>query len=150
MEIILKKDVENLGYKDDVLSVKPGYARNYLIPQGIAVAATSSEKKMLEETLKQRAFKEKKEVEEAQKMSNSLSQSEVKIVAKTAQGGHKLFGSVTNANLAEELAKLGFKIDKKYIRIQGGNIKAVGPYEANIRLHREVNTTLNFEVIGSN
>lgn len=146
MEVILKKDVENLGFKDDLLTVKPGYARNYLIPQGFAVAATSSEKRMLEETLKQRAFKEKKVVEDANKMAEGLRAAEVKITAKTG-GGNKLFGSVTNANLAEELAKMGHSIDKKFIKIQGGTVKSTGNYEAHIRLHREVNVILNFDVV---
>ena len=148
MEIILKKDVENLGFKDDLLTVKPGYGRNFLIPSGAAVAATPSEKRMLEETLKQRAFKEKKVIEDAEKVAENLRGAELKISVKTAAGSNKLFGSVTNADLSEELGKMGYQVDKKFIKITGGSVKATGRYEANIRLHREVNVTFAFEVVG--
>ncbi len=147
MEIILREDVEHLGYKDDVVTVKNGYARNFLIPQGKAVIATSGAKKMLAENLKQRAHKEAKEIEEARKTSEQLQGINLKLNAKVGKG-NKLFGSLNNANLAEELAKLGHHIDRKYIQIQGGTVKATGPYLAHIRLHREVNVELNFEVIG--
>ena len=112
MELILKKDVENLGFADDLVTVKNGYGRNYLIPQGVAVLATPSSKKMLAETLKQRAFKEKKVVDAAQALSDKLTGLEVKITAKTGEAD-KLFGSVTNADLMEVLEKEGIAIDKK-------------------------------------
>ena len=147
MEIILKQDVEHLGYKDDVVSVKNGYARNYLIPQGLATLASPGAVKMLEENLKQRAHKEAKQIEEAKKTAEQLNGLDLKIQAKVGKG-NKLFGSINNANLAEELAKAGHSIDRKYIQIQGGTIKATGPYMAHIRLHREVNVEFNFEVIG--
>lgn len=147
MEIILREDVEHLGYKDDVVTVKNGYARNFLIPQGKAVIATTGAKKMLAENLKQRAHKEAKEIEEARKTAEQLQGINLKLNAKVGKG-NKLFGSLNNANLAEELAKLGHHIDRKYIQIQGGTVKATGPYLAQIRLHREVNVELNFEVIG--
>jgi ribosomal protein L9 len=118
-----------------------------LIPQGKAVIATSGAKKMLAENLKQRAHKEAKEIEEARKTSEQLQGINLKLNAKVGKG-NKLFGSLNNANLAEELAKLGHHIDRKYIQIQGGTVKATGPYLAHIRLHREVNVELNFEVIG--
>lgn len=149
MELILKQDVQNLGFKDDIVSVKNGYGRNYLIPQGFAVLATPSAKKVLEENLKQRAFKEKKIIEEAQKLSKDISELDIKISVR-AGAGDKLFGSVSNVDLASELEKAGHSIDKKYIKIQGGSIKRTGKYEAYIRLHRDVQATLPFEVVKEN
>lgn len=146
MELILKKDVENLGFTDDVVTVKNGYGRNFLIPQGHAVLATPSAKKVLAETLKQRAFKEKKVVDEAKKQAEKLNGLEIKITAKTGEGD-KLFGSVTNADLADALEKEGVSIEKKYIIIAGGAVKRTGPYEATIRFHRDVVSNFPFEVI---
>jgi large subunit ribosomal protein L9 len=146
MELILKQDVEHLGYKDDVVNVKNGYGRNFLIPTGVATLATPGAKKMLAENIKQRAHKEAKQVEEAKKTAEQLNSLDLKITTKVGKG-NKLFGSINNANLAEELAKHGHELDRKYIQIQGGTIKATGPYMAHIRLHREVNVELNFEVI---
>lgn len=147
MELILKTDVENLGYKDDVVEVKPGYGRNYLIPYGYAVMATPGAKRMLEENLKQRQHKEAKEIEEAKKTAEALKDVDMKVSAKVGKG-NKLFGSINNANLAEEFSKLGYHIDRKYIQIQGGTIKATGPYSAKVRLHREVVIDFDFEVVG--
>jgi len=148
MEVILKKDVEHLGFTDDLVSVKNGYGRNYLIPRGHAVLATPSAKKMLAETLKQRSFKEKKVVEEAKEQAEKLSEIiDLKISAKTG-GGDKLFGSVTDANLVEALEKEGVSIDKKYVSIAGGAIKRTGHYEATIRFHRDVIETFGFDVVG--
>ncbi|MFL1895152.1 50S ribosomal protein L9 [Aquimarina sp. 2-A2] len=146
MELILKKDVENLGFVDDVVEVKNGYGRNYLIPQGLAVLATPSTKKVLSETLKQRAFKEKKEVEEAEKIAKKLGNLEIKLTAKVG-GGDKLFGSISNADVAEAFAKEGIDIEKKFITIPGGTIKRLGQYEAAVRLHRAVITSVAFEII---
>ncbi|MGB5700020.1 50S ribosomal protein L9 [Muriicola sp.] len=146
MELILKEDVQNLGFKDDLVSVKNGYGRNYLIPQGLAAMATPSAKKVLAENLRQKAHKEKKVVDAANKMAEALKQLEVKITAKVG-AGDKLFGSVTNGDLADALAKEGHEIDKKYILIKGGAIKRAGPYDAQIRLHRDVMVDFNFEVI---
>ncbi len=146
MELILKEDVQNLGFKDDVVTVKNGYGRNFLIPNGKAVMATSSAKKVLAENLKQRAHKEKKIVDAANKTAESLKQLEIKIAAK-AGAGDKLFGSVSNIDLAEALAKEGQEIDKKFIAIQGGAVKRTGPYNAQIRLHREVIVDFPFEVV---
>ncbi|AFL81859.1 LSU ribosomal protein L9P [Aequorivita sublithincola DSM 14238] len=146
MELILKKDVENLGFADDLVSVKNGFGRNFLIPQGHAVLATPSAKKVLAETLKQRAFKEKKVVDAANKEAEKLNGLEVKITAKTGEGD-KLFGSVTNGDLAEALEKEGVSIEKKYIIIAGGAIKRTGPYDATIRFHRDVVSNFTFEVI---
>ncbi|MBT8289861.1 MAG: 50S ribosomal protein L9, partial [Muriicola sp.] len=139
-------DVQNLGFKDDVVNVKNGYGRNYLIPKGLATMATPSAKKVLAENLRQKAHKEKKAVDAANKTAEAIKQLEVKIQAKVG-AGDKLFGSVTNADLADALAKEGHEIDKKYIMIKGGSIKRAGPYEAQIRLHREVMVDFNFEVI---
>ena len=145
MEIILLKDVENLGFTDDIVTVKNGYGRNYLIPQGYAILATPSAKKVLAEKLKQRAFKEKHIVEEARKLAEQLKALQVKIPAKVG-AGDKLFGSVNNQDLAEALAKEGFEIEKKYISVIGGNVKRIGKYDAKIRLHRDVIVDLEFEV----
>lgn len=149
MELILKKDVDNLGFADDIVEVKPGYGRNFLIPQGFAVLATPSAKKMLAETLKQRVYKEKKQVEEAQSHADKLNGLELKISAK-AGGDDKLFGSVTTIDLSEALAKEGVEIDKKYITILGGNIKRLGQYEAKLRFHREVISNFTFDVVKEN
>ena len=146
MELILKKDVENLGFADDVVTVKNGYGRNFLIPNGHAVLATPSAKKVLAETLKQRGYKEKKVIEDAQAEADKLNDLEIKITAKTGEGD-KLFGSVSNANLAEALEKEGLTIDKKYISIAGGLIKRTGKYDAKIRFHREVVSDFSFDVI---
>lgn len=146
MEIILKKDVDNLGFADDVVSVKDGYGRNFLIPQGFAVLATESAKKVLAENLRQRAHKEAQIVADAKKTAEKLAGVEVKMAAKLGQG-NKLFGSITNAHLADELEKAGVILDKKYISIVGGSIKALGHYSANVRLHREVVVAFEFDVI---
>ena len=147
MELILKKDVENLGFTNDLVIVKNGYGRNFLLPQGLAVLATPSTKKILAETLKQRAFKEKKIVDDAQKEANKLNGLEIKIASKTGEG-NKLFGSVSSANLVAALENKGVTIDKKFITIAGGLIKRTGQYEAKIRFHRDVIANFSFEVVG--
>lgn len=146
MELILKQDVEKLGFKDDIVEVKSGYGRNFLIPQGAAILATPSAKKVLSETLKQRAYKEQKEIDEAKKQIEKLGSIEIKLTAK-AGAGDKIFGSVTDADLAEALAKEGVEIEKKYINIAGGNIKRLGQYEATLRFHREAVTNFTFDVV---
>ena len=145
MEIILIKDVDNLGFTDDIVNVKNGFGRNYLIPQGFARLATPSAKKVLAEKIKQRAFKEKHVIDEANKIAEQLKALRLKIAAKVG-AGDKLFGSINNQNIAEKLAKEGFEIDKKYITVIGGNIKRIGKYDASIRLHREVIFPLEFEI----
>ncbi|WP_370391288.1 50S ribosomal protein L9 [uncultured Winogradskyella sp.] len=153
MELILKQDVENLGFKDDIVTVKNGYGRNYLIPQGHAILATPSAKKVLAETLKQREHKEKALIEEANKTAEAIKLLDLKITAKAGTGataGDKLFGSVTNMDLANALRNEGHEIEKKFISIQGGNIKRLGQYEAAVRLHRSVTVDLIFEVIAEN
>ncbi|WP_298904310.1 50S ribosomal protein L9 [uncultured Psychroserpens sp.] len=146
MELILKQDVENLGFKDDIVTVKNGYGRNFLIPQGQAVMATSSARKVLEETLKQRAYKEKSIIDAANKTAEAIKDLEIKISSKVGTGD-KLFGSVNNIDLANELQKTGHEIDKKFISVAGGTVKRLGKYEAVVRLHREVSVNLPFEVV---
>ncbi|APX99940.1 LSU ribosomal protein L9P [Lacinutrix venerupis] len=150
MELILKQDVENLGFKDDVVTVKNGYGRNFLIPTGHAVLATSSAKKVLAENLKQRAFKDKKLIEEANTTIEALKQLDIKIAAKATEGasaGDKLFGSVTKLDLVDAFEKEGHTIDRKFITITGGNIKRLGQYTATVRLHREATADIDFEVV---
>lgn len=148
MELILKADVENLGFKDDLVNVKNGFGRNFLIPQGLAAMATPSAKKVLAENLKQKAHKEKKVVDAANKTAEALKTLEVKISAKTG-AGDKLFGSVTTIDLAAALAKDGHEIDKKFISINGGSVKRTGTANAQIRLHRDVVVEFPFEVIAA-
>lgn len=143
MELILKQDVQNVGFKDDVVSVKAGYGRNFLIPQGLAHLATPSAKKVLAENLKQRAFKEAKVVDDAKKQSEALKALEIKITSKA--GGDKLFGSVTNADISEALEKAGQPVDRKFIT--SGIVKRTGKYTANVRLHRDVIVELPYEII---
>ena len=146
MELILKQDVEGLGFKDDVITVKNGYGRNFLIPEGYAVLATPSAKKVLAENLKQRAFKEKKIVDDANTVAKSIKAMEIKISAKVASGD-KLFGSVNNSDVSIALEKAGQKIEKKFITVTGGNVKRLGKYNAQVRLHRDVTVDLDFEII---
>ena len=146
MELILKKDVENLGFADDIVEVKNGYGRNFLIPQGAAVLATVSAKKVLAENLKQRAYKEQKQVDEAQAQSATLAGLDIKISAK-AGSGNKIFGSISNIDVAEAFSKGGVSVEKKFINIPGGSIKRLGTYEATVRLHRNVIVTKAFEIV---
>ena len=143
MELILKKDVQNLGFKDDVVTVKNGYGRNFLIPQGFAQMATPSAKKVLAENLKQKAHKEAKIVDDAKKLAEILKALEIKISAKA--GGEKLFGSITNIDIAEALEKQGQSIDRKFIT--SGIVKRTGKYTANVRLHRDVIVELAYEIV---
>ena len=146
MELILKQDVENLGFKDDIVTVKNGYGRNYLIPQGYATLATSSAKKVLAENLKQKFHKEAKLVEDANKTANAIKALEIKVASKVG-AGDKLFGSVNNIDLAEAISKSGIEIDKKLIKVIGGSVKRLGKYNATVRLHREVIVEITFEVV---
>lgn len=146
MEVILKNDVENLGFTDDVVTVKNGYARNFLIPQGHAILATSSAKKVLAETLKQRAYKEQKLVDDAKKLAAKMAELEIKLTAKTGEGD-KLFGSISNADVAVALENEGITMEKKFITVPGGLIKRTGQYEASVRFHRDVIATLAFQVV---
>ena len=145
MEIILKEDVANLGYKDDIVTVKDGYGRNFLIPTGKAVVATESAKKVLAENLKQRAHKLAKIKADAEEVAAKLKDVTLTIGAKTSSTG-TIFGSVTNIQIAEELAKKGFSIDRKTIYIKE-SVKEIGNYTATVKLHKEVSVEIPFEVV---
>ena len=146
MEIILKKDVEGVGFKDDIVTVKNGFGRNFLIPNGSAILATPSAKKVLAENIKQQVVKDKKVIDDANKLAKKINSLEIKVKAKVGEGV-KLFGSVNNINVQKELTEMGIDIDKKSIIISGNNIKQLGKYSAKIRLHREVIFDLPFEVV---
>ncbi|MCZ4407461.1 50S ribosomal protein L9 [Cryomorphaceae bacterium 1068] len=147
MEVILKKDVENLGYQDDMVDVKPGYARNFLVPRGLAVLATASQKKMLEETIRQRAHKEEKIQAEANAKAAKLENETIKIGAKVGENG-KIFGSVNTIQLADALKEAGHEVDRKHIVIKNEPIKEIGTYEAEVTLHKDIKQTIKFEVVG--
>jgi large subunit ribosomal protein L9 len=146
MDIILKQDIPSLGHKDDIVTVKDGYARNYLIPRGMAINATPSVKKMHSEILKQRAHKEDQIREEARAMSEKMKGLKLTIGAKTSTKG-KIFGSVNTIQIAESLQQEGFEIDRKDITIKEELIKEVGNYTATIKLHREVSVEIPFEIV---
>ncbi|NLH29708.1 MAG: 50S ribosomal protein L9 [Bacteroidales bacterium] len=145
MEVILKEDVPNLGYKDDIVNVKDGYARNYLIPQGKAYIATESAKKMLAEKQKQRAHKLEQLKAEAQDMADKMRDVSLTIGAKTSSTG-TIFGSVTNIQIADALKEKGFEIDRKIIAIKEP-VKEIGNYMAIVKLHKEITVEIPFEVI---
>jgi large subunit ribosomal protein L9 len=146
MEVILKQDVKNLGYKDDVVKVRPGYGRNFLIPKGIADLATESTKKSLKETVKQRAFKEQKIKAAAEANAAKLKDMLVKVGAKAGESG-KIFGSVTSVQLADAIRKLGVEVDRKNITLGEDAVKTLGTYTADVRLHKDVVTAVKFEVV---
>ena len=145
MQVILKEDVINLGYKDDIVTVKDGYGRNFLIPQGKAVIASESAKKVLAENLRQRAHKLAKIKEDAQALAAKLGGVSLTIGAKTSSTG-TIFGSVNNIQVAEALAKAGFEVERKIIYIKEA-VKEVGSYKAIVKLHKEVSVEIPFEVV---
>ena len=146
MEVILKQDVPNLGYANEKLNVKPGYARNYLIPKGMAILATETNKKILAENLKQKAHKEDKVRNEAEELAKALNGLTVKIGAKAAESG-KIFGSVNALQIAQALKdQFKFDVDRKKIHVDGEHIKELGTYKAKINLHKEVHVEISFEV----
>ena len=147
MELILLHDVEKLGFKVEIVNVKSGYGRNFLIPGGKAVLATEAARKVLEENLRQRAKKENKLIDDSNKIAEKINGLTVTIAAKTVEGGKQLFGSITSNHLAEELEKLGFTVDKKFVKLN--NVKTVGVYDAEVRLHREVKASLSVEVVAA-
>lgn len=144
MEIILKEDIVGLGYKNDIVNVKPGYGRNYLIPTGKAVIASPSARKMLAEELKQRAHKLEKIKNEAQAVADKLAGVSLTIPTKVSATG-SIYGSVNSLQISDELKKLGFEIDRKMIVVK--DVKEVGSYQATIKLHKEVSVELPFEVV---
>ena len=145
MQVILKEDILNLGYKDDIVTVKDGYGRNYLIPQGKAVIASESAKKELAENLKQRAHKLAKIKQDAQDLAAKLEGVSLTITTKASATG-KIYGSVTNIQVAEALAKLGHEIDRKIIVVKDA-VKEIGSYKAVVKLHKEVSVEIPFEVV---
>jgi len=146
MDVLLKNNVDNLGDKDEIVSVKNGYGRNYLIPQGKAVLATDSIKKMNAETLRQRAHKAEKVKAEAEKSVAKLEKAKIKVAAKVGENG-KIFGSVSNVQVAEALVAAGFEVERKNIKLIGDVIKTVGKYKANVQLHKEISVEIEFEVV---
>lgn len=146
MEIILLQDIQNLGYKDDIITVKDGYARNYLIPKHMAINATASAKKIHSENLKQRAHKEEKVKQEAEALAGKLKEVNLVIGAKASTKG-KIFGSVNTIQIAEALNAKGFDIDRKLISIKEELIKEIGKYTAKLRLHKEVQIEVPFEIV---
>lgn len=146
MKIILKQDIEKLGQKNDILTVKTGYARNYLIPKGFAIQATDSAVKVHNENLKQRAHKEEQIRKEAEKLASKLSGVKLVIGAKVSSAG-KIFGSVNTIQLAEALNAKGYEIDRKNILLGEDTIKEAGNYKAVIKLHRDVKVEIDFEVV---
>ncbi len=145
MEIILKEDVANLGYKNDIVTVKSGYGRNFLIPTGKAVIASPAAKKMLAEELKQRAHKLEKIRKDAEALAESLKDVALTISTKVSSTG-TIFGSVTNIQIADELEKLGHKIDRKIIVVKD-SVKEIGNYKAIVKLHKEISVEIPFEVV---
>jgi large subunit ribosomal protein L9 len=146
MEVLLKKDIDRLGSKDELVEVKNGYGRNFLIPKGLAILATDSVKKMHAETLKQRAHKDNQLKEEAGKIYEKMSKKTFQVPAKVGENG-KIFGSITNIQLADSLDKAGFNVERKNITLPTGNLKSVGKFEAEIFLHKEVKGKISFEII---
>ena len=147
MEVILKKNVDKLGYTNEIVNVKPGYGRNFLITQGYAILATASAKKAHEEVMRQKAHKETKMLAEAQELATKLEAVTVTIVTKAGENG-KIFGSVNTVQLSEALKKEGFDIDRKSLKIKDEPIKEVGTFEAEANLHKGVKPVFKFEVVG--
>jgi len=145
MELILKEDVKNLGYKNDVVSVRPGFGRNYLIPQGFAILATESAKKQLTENLKQAAHKAEKLKTAAISLAEAIGEAKVFIKAKAGENG-KIFGAVTTLQVSDALRDKGYEVDRKRISFNE-DVKNLGEFTALLSLHKEVKHTLNFEVI---
>lgn len=147
MEVILKQDVQGLGYTNDLVNVKNGYGRNFLIPQGMAILATESSKKIREEVLKQKSYKEEKIVKEAETLLAALQDITVKIGAKAGTSG-KIFGSVNAMQIADALKnQFKFEIDKKQIVVDGDAIKDIGTYKATVKIHKEISAEINLDVI---
>lgn len=146
MEVILKKNVDKLGYANEVVTVKPGYGRNFLIPQGYAVLATASAKKAHEEVMRQKSHKEAKMLAEAQEMAAKIAEVTLTIATKAGENG-KIFGSVNTVQLADALRKEGYEVDRKSLKIKDEPIKEVGSYEAEANLYKGVKQVFKFEVV---
>ena len=146
MDIILKQDLDNLGYADEIVKVRPGYARNFLIPNGLAIIANEENRKVLAETMKQRAHKAQKIKGGAEEQAKKLEAMVIKIGAKVGESG-KIYGSVNALQLADALSKLGVEVDRKKIHLDSDNIKKHGVYTAMVNLHKDVKAKVNFEVV---
>jgi len=146
MEVILKQDIKNLGYKDDVVKVRDGYGRNFLIPKGYAIVANETNKKVLAETTKQRAHREEKIRTSAEATANALKDVTVKVGAKVGEKG-KIFGSVTPIQIADALKKMGYEVDRRNISLNEEAIKSVGTYTADVRLYKDITAKVSFEVV---
>ena len=146
MEVILKQDVANLGHKDDIVVVKNGYGANYLIPQGMAIMATPSAKKVHQENLRQRAHKEAKIRQDAEALAAKIAGTTVKVAAKVSETG-KVFGSVNNIQVAEALVALGHDVDRKNITLANDVIKEVGTYKAVLKIYRDIKAEFSVEVV---
>ena len=146
MDIILKQDLDNLGYADEIVKVRPGYARNFLIPNGLAIIANEENRKVLAETMKQRAHKAQKIKGGAEEQAKKLEAMVIKIGAKVGESG-KIYGSVNALQLADALSKLGVEIDRKKIHLDSDHIKTLGTYSAVVNLHKDVKAKVNFEVV---
>jgi large subunit ribosomal protein L9 len=146
MDVILKQDVERLGAKNDIVTVKTGYARNYLIPQGFAIAATDSARKVVTETIRQQSHKALKALEDAKAVAEKMAGVSVKIGAKAGESG-KIFGSVNNIQVAEALAAAGYELERKNIDLGTDTIRDLGSYTAKVKLHKEVVAEIAFEVV---
>jgi large subunit ribosomal protein L9 len=146
MEIILQQDVPNLGYKHDIVNVKPGYARNFLIPKGLAIEATESAKKMNAEIVKQKQHKEEKLRKEAQENASKLAGLVLKIATKAGENG-KIFGSITTIQIAQALQEKGFNVDRKSITLAEDHIKTLGTYKAKVKLYKDISADVTFEVV---
>jgi large subunit ribosomal protein L9 len=146
MEVILKKNVDKLGYANEVVTVKPGYGRNFLIPQGYAILATASAKKAHDEVMRQKSHKESKMLAEAQEVAAKLADVSVSIATKAGENG-KIFGSVNTVQLAEALRGAGFDIDRKSLKIKDEPIREVGSFEAEANLYKGVKQSFKFEVV---
>ena len=147
MDVILKQDVEHVGYKNDLVSVKPGYARNFLVPKGMAVIATASAKKVREEDVRQRAHREAKLIEEATALLKKIQDADIKVGAKSGEGD-KIFGSVNSIQVAEAIkAATGSEVDRKKVGLKESTVKKLGKYSATVKLHKEVEGEFEFEVV---
>lgn len=146
MDIILKQDLDNLGYADEIVKVRPGYARNFLIPNGLAIIANEENRKVLAETMKQRAHKAQKIKGGAEEQAKKLEAMVIKIGAKVGESG-KIYGSVNALQLADALSKLGVVVDRKKIHLDSEHIKTLGTYSAVVNLHKDVKAKVNFEVV---
>ena len=145
MKVILKENIEKLGFKDEIVDVKNGFARNFLIPKNKAVIATENAIKVLNENLRQQESKLKEEIENANKAVEELSKLSIVVKSKLQEDGKKLFGSISSKQLVDEIGKHGIDIDRKFVKLN--SIKEIGSYTAEIRLHRKVNCSLEFKVV---